>query len=352
MPQPMEGPSKQQESLAFMTNIKKVSELAGVSTATVSRTLKNPELVTENTREKVMKAVQLAGYRPNWLATSVKTGKSNSIVVLVPNLVNPFFMRIIEGIEQAAQEKGYSVLLGDTQGKANRENEYASMVLTNRADGLIQLDHSFPFSANDAALAEKVPMVSVCERIEGERRYPFIELDNYAAGRALTHHLISYGHSRFGIIAGQRTSQIHHDRLAGIKSVLNEEGIDFSEDMLVGGSYRIETGIEGVQELLKRGTPPTAIFCFNDDIAIGALYELKRQGLRVPEDVSLTGFDNVKVSAYMDPPLTTVDQPAYEMGRRAVDVLIQLINRQPLSRTREILPFQLLERGSTGPAKA
>lgn len=336
-----------------MTNIKKVSELAGVSTATVSRTLKSPELVTEHTREKVMKAVQQAGYRPNWLATSVKTGRSNSIVVLVPNLVNPFFMRIIEGIEQGAQEKGYSVLLGDTQGKASREHEYASMVLTNRADGLIQLDHSFPFSANDAALAEKVPMVSVCERIEGDRRYPFIELDNYAAGRALTHHLISYGHSRFGIIAGQRSSQIHHDRLAGIKSVLKEEGIDFADTMVVGGSYRIETGIEGIQQLFDRDVPvpPTAVFCFNDDIAIGALYELKRRGLRVPQDVSITGFDNVKVSAYMDPPLTTVDQPAYEMGRRAVDVLAQLINRQPLQRTREILPFQLLERGSTGPVK-
>ncbi|ALS99789.1 LacI family DNA-binding transcriptional regulator [Lacimicrobium alkaliphilum] len=332
-----------------MTNIKKVSQLAGVSTATVSRTLKSPDLVTPQTREKVMKAVKQAGYRPNWLATSVKTGKSNSIVVLVPNLVNPFFMRIIEGIEQAAQEKGFSVLLGDTQGKAEREHEYASMVLTNRADGLIQLDHSFPFSDNDADLAASIPMVSVCERIAGHPDYPFIELDNYAAGRALTHHLIGYGHKRFGVIAGQIASQIHHDRLSGIKSVLTEEGISFDEDMLVGGSYRIETGIEGIQQLLAHKQPPTAVFCFNDDIALGAIHEIKRHGLRVPQDISVTGFDNVRTSAYMDPPLTTVDQPAYDMGRRAVEVLSRMINRQPLTRTREILPFSLIERHSTGP---
>ncbi|MDF2178608.1 LacI family DNA-binding transcriptional regulator [Aliiglaciecola sp. CAU 1673] len=333
-----------------MTNIKKVSELAGVSTATVSRTLKSPDLVTEQTREKVMKAVRAAGYRPNWLATSVKTGKSNSIVVLVPNLVNPFFMRIIEGIEQAAQEQGYSVLLGDTQGKAERENEYAGMVLSNRADGLIQLDHSFPFSESDEELAQSIPMVSVCERIAG-RKYPFIELDNYAASRALTHHLIGYGHQRFGIIAGQRSSQIHRDRLAGIKSVLEEEGIVFDDAMLVGESYAIDTGVEGARQLLANSKPPTAIFCFNDDIAIGAMFEAKRHGLRIPQDLSITGFDNVRVSAYMDPPLTTVDQPAYEMGRRAVEVLLQMIRREPLQRTREILPFTLLERQSTGPAK-
>ncbi|QYK05567.1 LacI family DNA-binding transcriptional regulator [Shewanella zhangzhouensis] len=334
-----------------MTNIKKVSELAGVSTATVSRTLKSPERVSEQTRAKVMQAVKQAGYRPNWMATSVKTGKSNAIVVLVPNLVNPFFMRIIEGIEQAAQEKGYCVLLGDTQGLEAREHEYASMVLTNRADGLIQLDHSFPFSDNDADLAATVPMVSVCERIEGERKYPFIELDNHAAGRALAHHLIGFGHRHFGIIAGQRRSQIHHDRLTGIMSVLKGEGIDFKDDMLVGGSYSIETGVEGARELLSRNPRPSAIFCFNDDIAIGAMFEIKAQGLRIPDDISVTGFDNVKVSAYMDPPLTTIDQPAYEMGRNAVEVLVQQINRQPLKRSRVILPFHLLERGSTGPLK-
>ena len=333
-----------------MTNIKKVSELAGVSTATVSRTLKSPDQVSEATREKVLEAVKAAGYRPNWLASSVKSGRSNTMVVLVPNLVNPFFMRIIGGIEQAAQEKGFSVLLGDTQGSPEREHEYASMVLTNRADGLIQLDHSFPFSAADADLAGDLPMVSVCERIHSEKKYPVIELDNYAASRALAHHLLGYGHKHFAAIVGQVSSQIYRERLAGIRSVLQEEQIPFEQSQITGGAYTIEAGIAGIAHLLSLPQRPTAIFCFNDDIAIGAVHAIKKAGLRVPEDISVVGFDNIKVSAFIDPPLTTVDQPAYDMGRRAVDVLVSQIRGEPLARSKEVLPFQLIERESSGPA--
>lgn len=332
-----------------MTTVKEVCRLAGVSTATVSRTLKNPDQVTAKTRDKVFKAIEQAGYRPNSLASSVKTGKSNAIVVLVPNLVNPFFLKIIQGIEKGAQEKGYSVLLGDTQGEAVRENEYAAMVLSNRADGLIHLDHSFPFSKNDAHLAKNVPVASVAERIQGDTVYPVIELDNYAATRALTHHLVSYGHVNFGIISGQIASQIYRDRLSGIRSVLADEGISFSDEMIVGGSYSIETGQQGIRDLMSGSNRPTAIICFNDDIAIGAIHELKKFNMKVPEDISVVGFDNIKVSAFVDPPLTTIDQPAYDMGRKAVEVVLQQIEGVPLTRTRIIMPFNLLERESSGP---
>jgi LacI family repressor for deo operon, udp, cdd, tsx, nupC, and nupG len=334
-----------------MSTIKEVCQLAGVSTATVSRALKNPDMVNVKTRERIFAAIAKAGYRPNVLASSVKTGKSNSLVVLVPNLSNPFFLKIIQGIEKAAQENGYSVLLGDTQGEPHREHEYAGMVLSNRADGLIHLDHSFPFSTNDAVLAEKVPMVSVCERIVSEKQYPVIELDNYSACRALAKHLTSYGHKRFGVIAGQHESQIYHDRLGGIKSVLREEGIDFDDSMVVGSEYSFEAGEAGAKALLLKKIKPTAIFCFNDDIAIGAIHEIKKHGLKVPDDISVVGFDNIKVSAYIDPPLTTIDQPAYEMGRKAVDVLLKQIKKQPLARNREIVQFSLCERASSGAAR-
>jgi len=331
-----------------MSTIKQVCLLAGVSTATVSRALKNPDMVNEKTRERIFKAIAEAGYRPNVLASSIKTGRSNSLVVLVPNLSNPFFLKIIQGIEQAAQEMGYSVLLGDTQGDAKREHEYAGMVLSNRADGLIHLDHSFPFSKNDEALALNVPMVSVCERIVSEKKYPVVELDNYSACRALANHLTSYGHRKFGVIAGQKESQIYRDRLAGIESVLKEEGIILEDGLIVGGEYSIEAGEIGARELLSHPNKPTAIFCFNDDIAIGAIHEVKKHGLRVPEDISIVGFDNIKVSAYIDPPLTTIDQPAYEMGRKAVEVVLQQIQNKPLFRDREIVQFRLLERESCG----
>ncbi|GHG01878.1 LacI family DNA-binding transcriptional regulator [Thalassotalea marina] len=334
-----------------MSTIKKVCQLAGVSTATVSRALKNPSMVSEKTREKILKAIAESGYRPNVLASSIKTGKTNTIVVLVPNLSNPFFLKIIQGIEQAAQESGYSVLLGDTQGDPARENEYAGMVLSNRVDGIIHLDHSFPFSDNDAALAEAVPMVSVCERIVSDIKYPVIELDNYAACRALAKHLISYGHQKFAVIAGQIDSQIHRDRLGGITSVLAEENIAFNDDMIVGGEYSIEAGEKGVNILMSRHEKPTAIFCFNDDIAIGAIHEIKKHGLKVPGDISVVGFDDIKVSGYIDPPLTTIHQPASEMGRKAVEVVLKQIRKEVLKKDREIMQFQLVERESTGLAK-
>lgn len=333
-----------------MSTIKKVCQLAGVSTATVSRALKNPDMVNEKTKERIFKAIAEAGYRPNVLASSVKTGRSNSLVVLVPNLSNPFFCKIIQGIEQAAQESGYSVLLGDTQGNEKREHEYAGMVLSNRADGIIHLDHSFPFSKNDEKLAENVPMVSVCERIVSDKKYPVVEIDNYSACRALANHLTSYGHTKFGVIAGQKESQIYRDRLGGIKSVLLEQGIDLDDSLVVGGEYSFVSGEDGAKELLKHSSRPTAIFCFNDDIAIGAIHAIKKQGLKVPEDISVVGFDNINVSAYIDPPLTTIDQPVYDMGRKAVDVILQLIKNQPLERDREIVQFSLLERESTAKA--
>jgi len=330
-----------------MTTIKKVCQLAGVSTATVSRALKSPELVTEKTRNKVLKAIEQAGYRPNMMAASVKTGKSNALLVLVPKLTNAFHLKIVQGIESAAQKNGYSVLIGDTQGQPKREHEYASMVLSNRADGLINLDHTFPFSKTDTKLAQNIPMVSVCQRIPGEQHYPVIEIDNYAACRALAKHLIDYGHKSFGVITGPNDSHIFTDRLAGIKSAFAEEDIEFKSKIIAGGDYSIDSGVAGAKALLSEKDRPTAIFCFNDDIAIGAIHQIKNHGLRVPEDISVVGFDNIEVTAFMDPSLTTIDQPAHEMGGRAVDVLLQLINKQPLKRNRELFPFKMVERASS-----
>lgn len=333
-----------------MATAQDVCRLAGVSTATLSRTLRTPELVKEDTRNKVFSAIEKTGYRPNLLASSVKTGKSHTIMVLVPNLINPFFLRLIHGIEDAAQEHSYSVLLCNTQGESARENEYAAMTLSNRADGIIHLDHSFPFSDSDKKLAEKVPMVSIGERIRSDYDYPVIELDNFAATRALALHLVSYGHTQFGLIAGKKNTRITDDRIEGILSVMRQEGIELDDARIVGGAYTTESGRQGAIDLMQLENPPTAIFCLSDDIAIGAIYQLKEMGIRVPEDVSVVGFDNIAYSAFIDPPLTTIDQPAHEMGVRAVQVLMNQIKGKPLKRQREVLPFlDLLERKSSGP---
>lgn len=330
-----------------MTNIREVSRLAGVSTATVSRTLRNPSVVSSKTREIVLKAVEEAGYRPNLLARNFSTGKSHAIVVLVPNVANPFFSRVIRGIEQSAQEKGYSVLLGDTQGKPEREHEYARLALTNQADGLIQLYNRYPFADDDIVLAASVPMVNACERISDDGDIPIIELDNRGAAQAMTRHLVTLGHARIGVITGPIDSPIVRDRLAGYRDVLQEAGIDYDDDLIAQGDFSMTSGAQGATTLLATAARPTAIFCLNDEMAIGAMHQLRLAGFTVPDDISIAGFDNIEVASFTDPPLTTIDQPAGELGRQAMNALYRLLEGESLEENRMVLPYRMVIREST-----
>lgn len=332
-----------------MSNIREVSRLAGVSIATVSRTLKTPEMVSEKTRELVLKAVEEAGYRPNMLARSFNTGKSHNVVVLVPNVANPFFSRVIRGIEQAAQEKGYSVLLGDTQGKTEREQVYATMALTNQADGLIQLDCRFPFAEKDKVVAKNVPMVNACERINDAGEFPVVELDNRSAAHAITKHLLQLGHKRIGVITGPSHSPLVKDRLAGFGDALQEYHLTVDESLIVAGDFTMSSGKYGASQLLSAKQRPTAIFCMNDEMAIGAMHWVHHEGFRVPEDISIAGFDNIEFASFTEPPLTTVDQPAVDIGKQAMYTLFQLMNGGDVTSYRVMMSFNVIERGSTGP---
>ncbi|MFC3120604.1 LacI family DNA-binding transcriptional regulator [Agaribacter flavus] len=329
--------------------MRKVSQMVGVSTATVSRALKNPEMVLPETRDKVLKAVEALGYRPNILAKNFSSGKTQTVVVIVTDLTNPFFSRIVQGVEEEAQKLGYSVLLGDTNDDINRERVYAEMVLNNRADGLIQLDHLFPFADKDKEIAKTVPMVSVCDAIDGDYAYPYITIDNFAASRDVAKHLISLGHTKIGAIAGRDDSHVTSDRLGGLMRVMQEHSIPFNQDWFMRGGYTKQCGKESMEKLLALADRPTAVYCFSDEIAIGAIKAIKNHGLRIPEDISIVGFDNVDICEYMDPSLTTVDQPAVDMGRRAMQILFQLINGEPIQSITEYKPYTLLVRDSTGP---
>jgi len=332
-------------------SMRKVSELACVSTATVSRALKNPEMVSPDTRERILAAVDKLGYRPNMLARNFFTGKTDTILVIVTDLTNPFFSGIIKGVEEVAQQLGYSVLLGDTDDDIKREQVYAEMVLSNRADGLIQLDHIFPFAEKDTELARKIPMVSVCDAIDGEHKFPYITIDNIAASREVATHLVGLGHTKIGAISGQQDSRVTSERLGGLKRVLQENNIKFNEDWFIKGSYSKQSGQASAEKLLQQKELPTAIFCFSDEIAIGAIKAIKNKGLKVPKDISVVGFDNIDVCEYIDPPLTTIDQPSIDMGRKAMHVLYKMITEKEVEQLVEYKPYKLVVRGSTGPVR-
>lgn len=332
-----------------MANIRDVADSAGVSVATVSRALQQPERVSPKTRNKVMAAVQAVGYKPNLMAVKFRSGKTHNLVVLVPTVANVFFARVISGMQEAAAELGYSILLANTLGNSEIESHYAKMVSTSQADGLIQLRAHNPFDTtmmNDNGL---LPMVNACEVID-DGQYPVVSLDNRAAAKAMTEHLISLGHTRIAMIKGPNSSPLTQERLMGYKDALAQANITFDENLLFPGDFTLQAGYNAGESISRLENRPSAVFCENDETAIGAMQAFKQANLHVPKDISVAGFDDIAFSAFVDPPLTTIAQPAEEFGRTAVTLLVDLLNGKIRKAPKVIMPFELIVRESTGKA--
>ncbi|WP_280562897.1 LacI family DNA-binding transcriptional regulator [Chromohalobacter sp. 48-RD10] len=330
-----------------MTNIRKVAELAGVSVATVSRALKTPDVVSPGTRDRVLVAVEQAGYRPNLTAVQFRSQRTRNLVVLVPTIANTFFSRVIGGIQEAAQQRGYGILLCNTLGDECTERAYASMVSTRQADGLIQLRAYDPFTASHGKT--RSPMVNACEVLD-EAPCPTVKLDNRAAARAVTEHLLTLGHRRIGMIKGPRNSPLTRDRLLGFQDALAVADLMPDDSLVCPGDFTPSSGHRAAGDLLSRTNPPTAIFCESDEMAMGAMRRIKEAGLRIPEDISVAGFDDIAFASFCDPPLTTIAQPAEDFGREAVALLLDIIDdRDDAADKHRIMPFELVVRESTGP---
>lgn len=332
-----------------MPNIRKVAELAGVSVATVSRTLKTPEVVSPETRDRVLAAVERAGYRPNLMAVQFRSRRTRNLVVLVPVIANVFFARVISGIQEAAQAFDYRVLLCDTLGREEVETAYAELVHAHQADGVIQLRAFNPFEKACADGQAPPPMVNACEVLDAPP-CPTVRLDNRAAARAMTEHLLALGHRRIGLIKGPQGSPLTRERIAGYEDAMQAAGIAPDPALLCRGNFTLQAGYQAAGDLLALPDRPTAIFCENDEMAIGAIQRIRQAGLRVPQDLSVAGFDDIPFAAYCDPPLTTIAQPAEEFGRRAVAMLVALFEDRTLPEPHVVLPYDLIVRGSTAPA--
>lgn len=328
-----------------MSNIREVAKLAGVSVATVSRTLKFPERVVEATREKVNAAIRETGYKPNLMAVQFRSRKTLNLVILVPSIANVFYSRIISGAQRAARDLGYRVLLCDTQGNEALEREFAQLIEAHQADGVIQLRAFDPFEDQPS---ESIPLVNVCEVLDS-RRYPSLSLDNVKAAKAMTSHLIGLGHRRIGLIQGPSESPLTRGRIAGYQEALSEAALGQDSNLVCHGDFSLEAGYEGARSLLALPERPTALFCENDEMAMGALRYLNEQGLEVPKDISLAGFDDISFASFCTPPLTTVAQPAEVFGMRAVEMLVDVIEGRSAGSVHEVLPFELRVRGSTAP---
>jgi len=328
-----------------LSNIREVARLAGVSVATVSRTLKSPERVLPETRDRVNAAVEQAGYRPNLMAVQFRSRKTGNLVILVPAIANTFFARVISGAQLAAQAAGYRLLLCNTQGREEIEREFAELAYAHQADGVIQLRACDPFLGQGCSV-ETPPMVNACEVVK-QASFPTISLDNQAAAKAMTEHLLELGHRRIGLIKGPKSSPLTQDRVAGYEQALRQADISPDPKLICHGDFTMKAGYDGATTLLGLDPRPSALFCENDEMAIGALKRIKEQGLKVPQDISLVGFDDIPMAAYCDPPLTTISQPAEVFGEKAVQMLIALIEKQPIADRHVVLPFTLTLREST-----
>jgi len=329
-----------------MATIKDVARAAGVSSATINRTLTRPDLVLPQTRTRVLEAVARLGYAPNSAAASLRTARTRKIIVTVPDISNSFFSTVIRGVEEAAQEVGYAVLLGDTRDQIAREDQYAAMLFTREADGFIFLGHRLP-----AALTEMVrrdgahaPIVNGCE-FGGSLDVPSAHIDNAKAATLAAETLYDAGHRDIAVVTGPLVSPLSRDRLIGVRAAAEARGLS-ARLQVWHGDFSPESGRRCAAEIIEAHMRPTAIFCFSDEMAIGALAALRAAGIACPDDMSVIGFDDIPMARYCAPPLTTIRQPSHEIGRQTVRLLMAILGKSEIKPASVTLPHRLIVRQS------
>ena len=333
-----------------MPTIHDVARRARVSTATVSRVLSRPDIVAPDTRRRVLRAIERLGYAPNSAASNLRTLKSRKILVTVPDISNPFFSLILQGIEDAAQAREYAVLVGDTQHDKQREERYALMLRRKEADGLIFLGHRLPETAATlvrATAPRLAPIVNGCE-FSPRLGVPSVHIDNAKAAGEAVEHLRGLGHRRIAVITGPLASPLSRDRLHGARAAAKDAR---TELIVMQGNFSLASGSRAAEVFLRQARPPTALFCFNDEMAIGALEAARRLERQVPRDLSIIGFDDIRFSRYTDPPLTTIAQPMREIGEGVVQLLLEILAGASVRPASITLPHTLMLRQSTAPPR-
>ncbi|HSG61496.1 MAG TPA: LacI family DNA-binding transcriptional regulator [Pseudomonadales bacterium] len=331
-----------------MANINDVARLADVSIASVSRYFSKPELLSKRAYGRISAAVAELNYHPNALARNLLKSRSGNVMVLVNDITNPFISQVITEADKAAQARGYSVLLGITHHCAATEEKYIEQIRSKVADGFLQL--SATQRPRQMAREQCIPYVNLLE-CPHEHDLPSVQIDNVAAARDMTQLLIDQGHRDIACLKGQFSddypSPVTTDRVEGFCQALNKNGLTMRPEWMLQGDYSPASGVEAARQLLSMSRRPSAVFCANDYMAIGLIRGLKDAGLRVPQDISVSGFDDVDIARYNNPPLTTVSQPIDQLGRAAMHLLIDIIEGLPVTNNTLRLSHTLVVRDST-----
>jgi LacI family repressor for deo operon, udp, cdd, tsx, nupC, and nupG len=323
--------------------IKDVARELDISVATVSRALSKPHLLRPATVTRVREAVARLGYRPNLVAQNLKLGSTGIIYVVVPAM-SLFFFDVFRGIERAALELGYSVVAAHTGREPVREGEYFDQVACGRADGVL-LVSSARIETKPPHLHQFPPTVAVLEADEG-REFPSVRVDHVAAAAAATQHLIDLGHRRIAHISGNALAPMSEHRRRGFLNAMAAAGL--TTEYCVPGEFSPEAGQVAMEMLLARAVPPTAVFASSDEIAVGAIRAIRAAGLKVPEDISVMGYEDQRLSRIYDPQITTVHVPTFDIGYQAMVKLRQILAREPFAHD-ALLPTHVIQRATTAP---
>lgn len=338
-----------------MITIRDVARRARVSVGTVSNVLAGSGSVRPELRVRVEEAARALDYQPNQIARSLKTRQTKTLGAVVSDLTNPFFPQLIRGAEDAALEHGYLLFTLNSDDRAGRERRALDLLRARKVDGiLLVLAPESAAPAELAAAGEAPAPVVFLDRVPTGIEADSVSSDNRKGARMCLHHLCSRGHRRIGFLSGWPGLQTAQDRLRGYLDVLEEEGIEHDAALVRHGDFRVESSYRLAKDLLLESRPPTAIFAANGLTGLGALKAIHELGLRCPQDISLAVFDDVPFCDVIQPRLTVVAQPAYEMGRRGAELLIARIEGKAAEAepVRIELQPELIVRESTGPCPA
>lgn len=316
-----------------------------MSSATVSRALTGRGYVREELREKILQVARELDYQPNSLARGLITKQSYTIGLVLPDITNPFFPAVARGVEDVAQRNGYNVILCNTDGNPRKEASYLGVLRSKQVDGVIFTTSQVSARHVERLLDAGTPVVLADRRVKID--CDFVVVDNIEGAYLATQHLIALGHSAIGVITGPQKVTTSTERIEGYRRALQESGVKMRDELILEGDYRQHSGYRHAKSLLKLGDPPTAIFACNDLMAIGVLAALEEEGIRVPEEVAVVGYDDTLLASVVRPGLTTVAQPKYEMGAIACELLIDRIRAKDRPTQQVILKPQLIIRESS-----
>lgn len=331
-----------------MPTIKEVAAQAGVSVATVSHVMNGTRWVSEEARGRVQQAIQALGYEPNRVARNLRVRTTRTIGVIFSDIQNPFFTSVVRGIEDVLQASGYTLLLGNSDEDMARERLY---IATLRAEGVAGIIFA-PSSNNPedyrALVALPLPLVAI-DRAPPDLNLDLVSVNSVAGARDAVTHLIELGHERVGLVGGPDHLSTALDRQAGYEQALAAAGLPVDRALIRRGDFRHGGGYHAMRGLLLLDSPPTAVFVANNLMTLGALQAVHEDGLRIPQDISLVGFDDMEWAQSLQPPLTAVAQPTYQLGKAAARRLLHRIGAPDEPGQHIVMETQLKVRASCGP---